>query len=189
MGDIACTHPGLYGLDVELLGAIVPRPGHVMVRAGFDELGMRVLAHFSDDRRLKRAFADKASRFDIQRRTTAIALRIPEADVTGRQAKRIGAAVNSVVMSHGSARGLSQLLDMELHEVCPLLNRFFEAYPGVKHLRDSIVCDLNKNGRASAESLFGRAVKSISRLSYRDGNGPCRERLSPTLSRAPPTTL
>ena len=63
------------------------------------------------------------------------------------------------------AYGLSQSLDIPQAEAREMIDRYFEAYPGVRTFLDRTVADAKQTGYA--ETLFGRPAAPIPELKMR----------------------
>ena len=150
-GRFTCEAPPLHSLPGELRDLIVAPPGHLIVEADFSQIELRVLAHFSEDRGLLAAFHDG---IDLHRRTAALALGVPEVDVSDDQRNDIGKAVNFGIVYGQTPYGLAAKLGINEDEAGSFLATFFEAHPGVRAWIEEIEEGALRDGYVT--TLYGR---------------------------------
>jgi DNA polymerase-1 len=120
------------------------------VSADYSQIELRLLAHLSGDEHLIAAFN---SGMDFHAHTAARVFGVEIADVTPQMRSR-SKAVNFGIVYGQQAYGLSQSLDIPMAEAREMIERYFEAYPGVRAYLDSVVEDAKQTGFAS--TLYGR---------------------------------
>ena len=74
-------------------------------------------------------------------------------------------AVNFGIVYGQQAYGLSQTLDIPMSEAREMIDRYYEAYPGVRVFLDRVVEQAKQTGYA--ETMFGRRRREAPRTSSR----------------------
>ncbi|QKF06699.1 DNA polymerase I [Berryella wangjianweii] len=141
------------------------RDGDLFMSADYSQIELRLLAHLSGDEHLVSAFRSGA---DFHAATAARVFGVAPEEVTPEMRSR-AKAVNFGIVYGQQAFGLAQTLDIPLAEARSMIDRYFEAYPGVRAYLDRTVQDATECGYA--ETLFGRK-RRIPEL--RVGRGPQR---------------
>lgn len=122
----------------------------VFLAADYSQIELRLLAHLSGDEHLIAAFL---SGEDFHANTAARVNGVEVADVTPEMRSR-AKAVNFGIVYGQQAYGLSQTLDIPQAEAAEMIQRYFEAYPGVRAYLDGVIASTAETG--SAETMFGR---------------------------------
>ena len=122
----------------------------VFVAVDYSQIELRLLAHLSADEHLVAAFNEGE---DFHAETAARVFGVPVSEVTPALRSR-AKAVNFGIVYGQQAYGLSQSLDIPLGEAREMIDRYFEAYPGVRRYLDQTVADAKRTG--FAETLYGR---------------------------------
>ena len=155
-GRISSADPNLQNIPVRMeLGRMirkvfVPKPGYVFVDADYSQIELRVLAHFSGDEQLIRAYADAK---DIHTITASQVFHVPPEKVTPLL-RRNAKAVNFGIVYGISSFGLSQDLSISRKEAQEYIENYFKTFPGIKKFLDTTVADAKKNGYVT--TLYGR---------------------------------
>lgn len=155
-GRISSTEPNLQNIPIRMEAGrmirkvFVPREGYVFVDADYSQIELRVLAHMSKDENLIRAYQMAQ---DIHRITASEVFHIPFEEVTPLQ-RRNAKAVNFGIVYGISSFGLSQDLSISKKEAAEYIERYFEAYPGIKVFLDEQVQIAKDTGEVT--TMFGR---------------------------------
>ena len=155
-GRLSSTEPNLQNIPIRMeLGRLirkvfVPRPGYIFADADYSQIELRVLAHFSDDENLIRAYQDAQ---DIHRITASQVFHVPQDQVTPLL-RRNAKAVNFGIVYGISSFGLSQDLSITRKEAQEYIEQYFKTYPGVKKFLDQTVEDAKRDGYVA--TLYGR---------------------------------
>ncbi len=155
-GRISSTEPNLQNIPIRMeLGRLirkvfVPDEGYVFLDADYSQIELRVLAHFSNDEDLIRAYQDAQ---DIHTATASKVFHVAPEDVTP-QLRRNAKAVNFGIVYGISSFGLSQNLSITRREAQEYIEQYFKTYPGIKRFLDQAVEDAKKNGYVT--TMFGR---------------------------------
>ena len=132
----------------------MPRVGHVLVQADFNQLALRVLAYLSQDPVLLREFCTPGTTIDLHRRTAALVLEIPEAQITNRQRNQIGKPTNCGISQGQTEFGLANVLGTSPERACQFMERFFRRYSGVRRWFDATELHAVRDG--FVQTPFGR---------------------------------
>ena len=124
--------------------------GDVFLSADYSQIELRLLAHLSGDEHLVAAFNSGA---DFHASTAARVFGVPVDEVTPQMRSR-AKAVNFGIVYGQQAFGLSQSLEIPMAEAREMIDRYFEAYPGVRAYLDGTVEKAKELGYA--ETMFGR---------------------------------
>jgi DNA polymerase-1 len=124
--------------------------GDVFLSADYSQIELRLLAHLSGDEHLVDAFNSGA---DFHASTAARVFGVPVGDVTAQMRSR-AKAVNFGIVYGQQAFGLAQSLEIPMSEAKEMIDRYFEAYPGVRAYLDDAVDKAKELGYA--ETMFGR---------------------------------
>lgn len=124
--------------------------GSVFVAVDYSQIELRLLAHLSADEHLVRAFNEGE---DFHAETAARVFGVPVEQVTPELRSR-AKAVNFGIVYGQQAYGLAQSLDIPMAEARGMIDRYFEAYPGVRRYLDETVEEAKRTGYA--ETMYGR---------------------------------
>lgn len=124
--------------------------GSVFLAVDYSQIELRLLAHLSGDEHLVRAFNDGE---DFHAETAARVFGVPVSEVTPDLRSR-AKAVNFGIVYGQQAYGLSQSLHISMAEARDMIDRYYEAYPGVRTFLDSVVARAKQMGYA--ETMYGR---------------------------------
>ncbi len=163
-GRISSTEPNLQNIPMRTeLGrnirkVFIPKEGYVFVDADYSQIELRVLAHFSGDDKLIRAYHENQ---DIHALTASQVFGVPIEDVDDLM-RRNAKAVNFGIVYGISAFGLSEDLDISRKEATEYIESYFKTYPGIKNFLDETVENAKKTG--TVRTMYGR-IRQIPELS------------------------
>lgn len=124
--------------------------GSVFLAVDYSQIELRLLAHLSGDEHLVRAFSEGE---DFHAETAARVFGVPVSEVTPDLRSR-AKAVNFGIVYGQQAYGLSQSLHISMAEARDMIDRYYEAYPGVRTFLDNVVARAKQTGYA--ETMYGR---------------------------------
>lgn len=124
--------------------------GSVFLAVDYSQIELRLLAHLSGDEHLVRAFNEGE---DFHAETAARVFGVPVSEVTPDLRSR-AKAVNFGIVYGQQAYGLSQSLHIPMAEARGMIDRYYEAYPGVRTFLDNVVARAKQTGYA--ETMYGR---------------------------------
>lgn len=156
-GRLSSTEPNLQNIPVrtqegrEIRSAFLPgNPDWLLVCADYSQIELRVLAHFSMDPALQRAFAEDR---DIHRQVASEVYGVPLDEVTKEQ-RRNAKAVNFGVIYGQSPFGLAKALGIDKEDAAQFIDTYFNTYAGVDAFMKRVLEDCRKNGYV--ETILGR---------------------------------
>ena len=124
--------------------------GSVFLAVDYSQIELRLLAHLSGDEHLVRAFNEGE---DFHAETAARVFGVPVSEVTPDLRSR-AKAVNFGIVYGQQAYGLSQSLHISMAGARDMIDRYYEAYPGVRTFLDNVVARAKQTGYA--ETMYGR---------------------------------
>ena len=124
--------------------------GSLFLAVDYSQIELRLLAHLSGDEHLVRAFNEGE---DFHAETAARVFGVPVSEVTPDLRSR-AKAVNFGIVYGQQAYGLSQSLHISMAEARDMIDRYYEAYPGVRTFLDNVVARAKQAGYA--ETMYGR---------------------------------
>jgi len=168
-GRLSSTNPNLQNIPIrtelgrEIRAAFVPAEGNVLLSADYSQIELRLMAHFSEDRLLLKAYRENV---DIHTLTASevFGLPIEEMDKTTRNRAK---AVNFGIVYGISPFGLAQQLGIQPAEARVYIDRYFERYQGVRTFIDRTLDEVRRT--QSVRTLFGR-VRPIPDIGSRNAN-------------------
>ena len=130
--------------------AFAVAPGNVFLAVDYSQIELRLLAHLSGDENLIAAFNEGA---DFHAATAARTFGVPVEEVTPELRSR-AKAVNFGIVYGQQAFGLAQSLKIGRAEAQEMIDRYYEAYPGVREYLDE--CVRLAHERGWAVTMYGR---------------------------------
>ncbi|KAA8999738.1 DNA polymerase I [Paenibacillus spiritus] len=156
-GRLSSQFPNLQNIPIRLEEGrkirkmFVPsEPGWSILAADYSQIELRVLAHISDDERLKEAFVLD---MDIHTKTASDVFGVP-AEAVDSNMRRSAKAVNFGIVYGISDYGLSQNLGITRKEAAQFIDQYFGIFQGVRRYMDEIVLEARKAGYVT--TLLGR---------------------------------
>jgi len=157
-GRLSSTDPNLQNIPIRtpegrrIRQAFIAPPGRVLLAADYSQIELRIMAHLSGDKGLRKAFADGE---DVHRATAAEVFETELEDVSAEQ-RRSAKAINFGLMYGMSAFGLGKQLGIPRGQAQEYVNLYFDRYPGVKAYMDDTRARASKQGYV--ETVFGRRL-------------------------------
>ena len=155
-GRLSSSRPNLQNIPIRSeegrrvrRGFIAPE-GHQLLAVDYSQVELRILAHYSQDRALLRAFAEGQ---DIHRATAAAVNNVAPEDVTYEQ-RSFAKAVNFGLMYGMGAFRLARDSDLTLAEAEHFITEYFARFPGVRGYLDGSIVLAKEQGYL--ETLLGR---------------------------------
>lgn len=155
-GRLSSLEPNLQNIPIRtqwgnrVRGAFESENGYKFVSFDFSQMELRLMAHFSKDEHLIKAFHDNK---DIHAITAAKVHGISEDAVTPQQ-RRQAKTLNFGILYGLSSFGLSQATGMSQSEAKAFIKNYFAQFPGVKSYIDQAKKDAAQKGYV--ETLLGR---------------------------------
>ncbi len=155
-GRLSSRDPNLQNIPVrgelggQLRQAFIAPQGWGFLTADYSQMELRLLAHFSEDPTLLRAFQENV---DIHRQTAAVVFNIHPELVTGEM-RRQAKVVNFGIIYGMSPYGLAKQLGVSTRVAHDFIQRYFTRYSRVKAYLDSTLEAARKQGWVT--TLLGR---------------------------------
>ena len=157
-GRLSSSDPNLQNIPIRteagrhIRKAFIAEQGNTLLAADYSQIELRLMAHFSQDEALIRAFAEGQ---DIHATTAAAVNNIDLDDVTGEM-RRAAKIINFGILYGMSAFGLSKQLGVGRHESQAFIDAYFDRYPTVRAFMDSTLEKAREQGYV--ETLLGHRV-------------------------------
>ena len=155
-GRLSSSDPNLQNIPIrtdegmEIRKAFVPRKEWIMVSADYSQIELRILAHYSDDDILIKAFKNDE---DIHTRTATEVFQVFPSFVTS-ELRRQAKVINFGIVYGMSPYGLSKELGISRKMAKTYIDNYFARYKGVKRFVDQTISDARKTKKTS--TLLGR---------------------------------
>lgn len=155
-GRISSSDPNLQNIPIrtplgeKIRDCFVPEEGSRLVVADYSQVELRIMAHLSEEPKLRQAFAAGE---DVHRDTAAEVFSLKPEDVTSTQRGR-AKAVNFGIMYGISAYGLSEQLGISQEEAAGYIKTYLARYPKVAAFRDQVIEQATEDGFVT--TMLGR---------------------------------
>ena len=131
----------------QLRKSFIAKPGHSFIANDYSQLHLRILAHYSKDEKLTRAYKQGLDLHQV----TADLLKVPRSPVAK--------TINFGIVYSMSPKALAQKLheeghDISVEEATSIIGDFYRSYPGVKSWRDHIIAYAQHYGYAPSLNGF-----------------------------------
>ncbi len=168
-GRLSSTNPNLQNIPVktalgrEIRAAFIAAPGRVLLSADYSQIELRLMAHFSEDPLLLKAFRAGG---DIHTLTAAEVFGVsPEG--MDKETRNRAKAVNFGIVYGISPFGLAAQLGIEQHEARLYIETYFARYSGVRAYIDRLLEETRREQKV--RTVFGR-VRPIPDIQSRNAN-------------------
>ncbi len=155
-GRLSSTKPNLQNIPVktalgrEIRAAFIAAPGHVLLSADYSQIELRLMAHFSQDPLLLKAF--RAGE-DIHTLTASEVFGVSP-ETMDKETRNRAKAVNFGIVYGISPFGLAAQLGIDQREARQYIETYFERYKGVRAFIDQTL-EATRRDQA-VRTLFGR---------------------------------
>jgi len=151
-GRFSCNNPNLQNIprDTTIRSAFVPAPDHVFIDADFSQIELRVIAHYTQDQNLVKAYQ---SGIDVHKQTAASVLGKSIDDVT-KEERSFGKTLNFALCYGMGAESFSRRTGYSIEDATRYRNGFFNTYPKLKQA----LFDYSKEAenKGYIQNMFGR---------------------------------
>ena len=168
-GRLSSVNPNLQNIPTrtelgrEIRAAFTAAPGTELLSADYSQIELRLLAHFSEDPLLMRAYAEE---IDIHTLTASEVFGVA-IDAMDKETRNRAKAVNFGIVYGISAFGLAAQLGIPQAEAKAYIDRYFARYQGVKLFIDRTLEQTRRDG--SVRTMFGR-MRPIPDIESRNPN-------------------
>jgi len=169
-GRLSSSDPNLQNIPVrteigrKIRSAFVPsRKGDKIISLDYSQIELRIVAHFSGDKELQKAFAQD---IDIHSFVASQIYGVDIADVTAEMRSRCKAVNFGLIYGQG-AFGLSRTTGMNVSESKKFIDEYFARYKSIIQFRNEAINAVRRTG--FAETICGRR-RRITGLDSRNSN-------------------
>ena len=155
-GRLSSSDPNLQNIPVrtdegrEIRKAFIPKKGWSILSADYSQIELRIVAHYSNDQILIKAFKDDE---DIHIRTAAEVFQVFPSFITP-ELRQQAKVINFGIVYGMSSYGLSKELGISRKMATTYIENYFARYKGVKEFIDRAIEDAKKTKKTS--TLLGR---------------------------------
>ena len=168
-GRLSSVNPNLQNIPIktelgrEIRAAFTAAPGTQLLSADYSQIELRLLAHFSGDPLLMRAYQNDE---DIHTLTASEVFGVP-AETMDKETRARAKAVNFGIVYGISPFGLAAQLGIPQTEARAYIDRYFARYQGVKTFIEKTLETTRREG--SVRTFFGR-IRPIPDIESRNPN-------------------
>ena len=168
-GRLSSTNPNLQNIPIrtelgrEIRAAFVAAPGFRLLSADYSQIELRLMAHFSEDPLLVRAYEENR---DIHTLTASEVFGVPE-EAMDKETRGRAKAVNFGIVYGISPFGLAAQLGIPQQEARAYIDRYFSRYQGVHAFIERTIAEVRRDG--FVRTLFGR-IRPIPDIESRNPN-------------------
>ena len=168
-GRLSSVNPNLQNIPIrselgrEIRAAFTASPGTQLLSADYSQIELRLLAHFSQDPLLVKAYAEE---IDIHTLTASEVFGVP-IESMDKETRGRAKAVNFGIVYGISAFGLAAQLGIPQGQARDYIDRYFARYVGVKAFIEKTLEQTRRDG--SVRTLFGR-MRPIPDIESRNPN-------------------
>lgn len=180
-GRLSSSTPNLQNIPVrremgqQIRKAFLPKQGWALVSADYSQIELRLLAHFSNDKNMIKAFEDDK---DIHSQVASEIFAIPETMVSPDM-RRTAKTVNFGIIYGISAHGLAQRLEIDRYDASRFIDAYFARYPNVLQYHDDLLSKCRNTGYVSTILGRRRRIDGIrDRSTFQQRNQPEREAIN-----------
>jgi DNA polymerase-1 len=148
-GRLSSTDPNLQNIPIRTeMGRAIRRafvadgPDHVLLKADYSQIELRILAHVSGDAALCEAYRQGR---DIHKRTAGEVFGVEPEQVTS-QMRAEAKVINFGIIYGMSPHGLAAQLGIGREKAAQFIDRYFNMYPGVRAWIERTLADARRDG-------------------------------------------
>jgi DNA polymerase-1 len=166
-GRLSSSDPNLQNIPIrteegrKIRRAFIPQRDWHLVSADYSQVELRILAHYSEDEILMKAFAEDE---DIHTRTACEVFQI-SAEALSDELRRQAKAINFGIIYGMSAFGLSKQLEISRKMAQTFIDQYFQRYSGVKRFLERTIAEARDTRQTS--TLLGR-IRILSEINSRN---------------------
>jgi DNA polymerase-1 len=180
-GRLSSSDPNLQNIPIrsemgeQIRQAFLPEHGCQLLTADYSQIELRLLAHFSGDEALQRAFEEDR---DIHAMVAEQIFNVTEHHVTEAM-RRAAKTVNFGVIYGISAMGLGQRLNIPVREAAHFIEAYFTKYPAVQEYQQNLLKECREQGQVKTILGRRRRIEGVRAFtSYKGRNQPEREAIN-----------
>ena len=166
-GRLSCSNPNLQNIPIrselgrQIRHVFIPADkNYTFLSADYSQIDLRVMAHFSKDMRLLKAFQNDE---DIHIFTAQKIFNLPKEKITPHQ-RKIAKTINFGIIYGMGVWGLSADLGITKEEAKEFISNYWKTFPQVKKFTEKCVKDAQEKGYT--ETIFKRKRIVYGRSSF-----------------------
>ena len=163
-GRLSSTKPNFQNIPIRTaLGKKIRKairsqsPDSVILSADYSQIELRIMAHFSNEPELVKAFNND---LDIHTRTAALVYSVEESEVTTDQ-RRAAKVVNFGIMYGAGPFRMSKELGISMKDAKTLIETYFNTYPGIQRYIQETIEEAHLRGYVSTLNGRKRYTQSL----------------------------
>jgi len=151
-GRLSSSNPNLQNIprDSSVRGLFVANPGHVLLVADYDQIELRVMCMFSEDKKMSEFFLNNE---DIHAGAAALILGKDVSEVTSEE-RQLGKGVNFLTAYGGGPQKLARTTGVDVEHARSVIDQYYKQFSGITKWKKSVIEAGIKNGYV--ETLSGR---------------------------------
>ena len=151
-GRLSSSNPNLQNIprSSSVRSLFVAPDGHKLLVADYDQIELRVMAMFSQDKQLIRIFKNEE---DIHAGAAALLYKKPIEEVTSEE-RQIGKGVNFPTAYGGGPHKLSNTTGISVEEARHMIDQYYKQFSGLTEWKRQVIESGRKKGYVS--TLYGR---------------------------------
>jgi DNA polymerase-1 len=151
-GRLSSSNPNLQNIprSSSVRSLFVAPDGHKLLVADYDQIELRVMAMFSQDKQLIRIFKNEE---DIHAGAAALLYKKPIEEVTSEE-RQIGKGVNFLTAYGGGPHKLSNTTGISVEEARHMIDQYYKQFSGLTEWKRQVIESGRKKGYVS--TLYGR---------------------------------
>ena len=143
-GRLSSSSPNLQNVprDSSIRGLFVPPDGYTMLVADYDQIELRVMAMFSQDKRLLEIFRNNE---DIHTATAAAVFKKDITEITSEE-RQIGKGVNFLTAYGGGSNKLARVTGITAEHAEEILASYYKSFSGLTRWKQVAIATATKRG-------------------------------------------
>lgn len=167
-GRLSSSDPNLQNIPIRyeygrlIRKAFVANKSYELLSSDYSQIELRIFAHLSGVEALVSAFKEG---LDIHTKTAMDIFKVSKGEVNSEM-RRKAKAVNFGILYGLSSFGLSEGLDIDVHEAKIFIDKYFDTYPGVKIYMDSVIKEAYSKGYVKTIMNRKRVIEELNNKNY-----------------------
>lgn len=167
-GRLSSSDPNLQNIPIRyeygrlVRKAFLPTKNNELMSCDYSQIELRVFAHMSGVENLIDAFKKG---MDIHTKTAMDIFKVSREEVTSNM-RRQAKAVNFGILYGISSFGLSEDLDIDFKDAKIFIDKYFDAFPGVKAFMDNVIKEAYITGYAKTIMNRKRIIEELKNKNY-----------------------
>lgn len=158
-GRLSSSNPNLQNIprSSSVRSLFVAPEGYTLLVADYDQIELRVMAMFSQDKHMKRIFVNNE---DIHAGAAALLFKKPLEEVTSEE-RQIGKGVNFLTAYGGGAGKLANTTGIPLEEARQMIDNYYKQFAGITEWKRQVVATAKAKGYVTTMAGRRRRLREI----------------------------